>query len=1354
LGAKTECIIDSGCDVKGVVISYDTVKDHGFPTEPCDPFSVQVANGHSVKCDRVIRNAPIKLGKFKDKCDLYVLPIKGLQVVFGSQWLVRRNPVIDWSSGTMTIKRGTIKGTLNKDGTPKPFFATTIFPKKNHSSLSRLTSPLPSQTTECIEEDAQTFKKTLKGSANAFKSRYNKDRLSKDHFRRLNSMQAMYDSCCVAVIRPLKDADQSINIVLPPVSPGEVDRADGQFDRADSFTGADSALRDSLGVQSPPTRRASGNEFEAEILSKFGSPDKDVFPVTLKKGLPVDRPNQQQHFIPLIEGAKPYSRSPFKCSQAELEELKKQLEYYLDQGWIRPSHSPWGAPVLFVPKKNGKIRFCVDYRQLNDRTIKSTYPLPNIENIMENLQGMKYFSKIDLSQGYHQVKVHTDDIYKTAMNTRYGQYEWLVMNFGLTNAPATFMQLLHSIFHDLLDVSMIVFIDDILIFSKTLEEHRKHVDQVLERLWQNQLFANWEKCAFNTDKVDYCGVNVSAKGISVHQDKVQAVSEWPIPKSVRDIRSFLGLAGYYRRFIPNYAAIARPMTALTKKDVTFDFNEDCVKSFETLKERLRNAPVLILPDQTKPYTIVPDSSGYAVGGIIMQEASDGSGLHPIAYVSRQMINAELRYPVNQQELLSIFYICKQFRHLLMNHHVTAHTDHKPLKHLHSQPYVAPRIARWLDFLADFDLLFVPIKGSTNPADHISRRPDYQQNFEKRQAELKALPPPNVSDDDDETVPTISTFSPYQCSSMFSETSNSYCLYSSLFSDAPDYTMASDIMHAEESSYPPWCEPAIVEVNDPLWGDDPTEFCKLCNLEENFESENDLPYNTHEILPDPDFVASIRKGYETDSVATVLFDPTAYKNTMMKANYVVVDSLIYRKVEDHLILYIPHDSTIHKDEVTEYTLREELIRQCHDVPTYGHQGRDRTYELCSRNFYWPGMRRDVAEYVSTCRSCQRAKPRRHKPYGQTRNLETPVDNWQDIAMDFIMDVAKSKSGHNAILVVMDLLSKRAHFLACKIDITAVQTATLFMREIYRHHGLPLKIVTDRDSRFTSKFWVSLFQLLDTRLAMSTPFHPNTDPAERVNQSLEIMLRMYTNDNSTDWDDYLPAVEFAHNNALVSSTGFTPFQLDTGRHPITPASLLTSARARQGRIKSTNQFIAAWRKHIDQARANIDAQKAISKSYRDKGMLPKEFAVGEMVWLSSKHVNYPGKLKKPKFSDLYLGPCEVISVLPNKMAYKLKLPAHIKCHDVQPISRLEPFNISERFEHPERPPDTSTVYSDGSKEYTVEAVVDKRFVKYGRGGRTEYLIKYQGAPAFENEWKKASELKHCKRLVQEYEEAHRV
>jgi hypothetical protein len=292
----------------------------------------------------------------------------------------------------------------------------------------------------------------------------------------------------------------------------------------------------------------------------------DVFPDDLPR-MPPDR--DIELIIELQPGTAPISKRPYRMPPNELAELKIQLQDLLDKGFIRPSASPWGCPALFIKKKDNSLRLCVDYRPLNAVTIKNKYPLPRIDILFDQLAGAKVFSKIDLRSGYHQIKIKPCDIPKTAFSTRYGLYEYLVMSFDLTNAPAYFMYLMNSVFMPELDKFVVVFINDILIYSKTKEDHANHIRVVLQRIRDHRLYAKFSKCEFWLDSVKFLGHTISSEGISVDPTKVQEVMDWKPPTSVHQIRSFLGLEGYYRRFIPDFSKIAKPMTELLKKEVKF-----------------------------------------------------------------------------------------------------------------------------------------------------------------------------------------------------------------------------------------------------------------------------------------------------------------------------------------------------------------------------------------------------------------------------------------------------------------------------------------------------------------------------------------------------------------------------------------------------------------------------------------------------------------------------------------------------------------------------------------------------------------------------------------------------------------
>ncbi|KAH0757840.1 hypothetical protein KY290_021333 [Solanum tuberosum] len=440
------------------------------------------------------------------------------------------------------------------------------------------------------------------------------------------------------------------------------------------------------------------------------------FPEVFPEDLPGVPPEREIDFgIDLLQDTQPISIPPYIMAPAELKELKEQLKDLLDKGFIRPSISPWSAPVLFVKKKDGSLRMCIDYRQLNKVTIKNKYPIPRIDDLFDQLQGASHFSKIDLRSGYHQLRVRDRDIPKTAFRTRYGHYEFVVMSFGLTNAPAAFMDLMNRVFKQYLYLFVIVFIDDIIIYSRNEEEHASHLRVVLQTLKDHQLFAKFNKCEFWLQSVAFLGHIVTSEGIRVDSQKIEAVKQWPRPTSATDIRSFLGLAGYYRRFVEGFSSIASPLTKLTQKKVKFQWSDDCEKSFAELKTRLTTTPVLTLPEGSDGYVIYCDASRVGLGCVLMQRGK------VIAYASRQLKVHEKNYPTHDLELAAVVFTLKIWRHYLYGVHVDVFTDHKSLHFVFTQKELNLRQRRWLEFLKDYDMSVHYHPGKANVvADALSR----------------------------------------------------------------------------------------------------------------------------------------------------------------------------------------------------------------------------------------------------------------------------------------------------------------------------------------------------------------------------------------------------------------------------------------------------------------------------------------------------------------------------------------------------------------------------------------------------------------------------------------------------------
>ncbi|GKC90304.1 putative reverse transcriptase domain-containing protein [Tanacetum coccineum] len=439
----------------------------------------------------------------------------------------------------------------------------------------------------------------------------------------------------------------------------------------------------------------------------------EVFPEDLP-GLPPARPVEFQ--IDLIPGAAPVARAPYRLAPSEIKELSEQLQELSDKGFIRPSSSPWGAPVLFVKKKDGSFRMCIDYRELNKLTVKNRYPLPRIDDLFDQLQGSSIYSKIDLRSGYHQLRVREQDIPKTAFRTRYGHYEFQVMPFGLTNAPAVFMDLMNRVCKPYLDKFVIVFIDDILIYSKNEKEHEEHLKAILELLKKEQLYAKFSKCEFWIPKVQFLGHVIDSRGIHVDPAKIESIKDWASPKTPTEIRQFLGLAGYYRRFIEGFSKIAKSMTKLTQKGIKFDWGEKEENAFQLIKQKLCSAPILALPEGSEDFVVYCDASHKGLGVVLMQREK------VIAYASRQLKVHEKNYTTHDLELGSVVFALKLWRHYLYGTRCTVFTDHKSLQHILDQKELNMRQRHWLELLSDYDCDICYHTGKVNiVADALSRK---------------------------------------------------------------------------------------------------------------------------------------------------------------------------------------------------------------------------------------------------------------------------------------------------------------------------------------------------------------------------------------------------------------------------------------------------------------------------------------------------------------------------------------------------------------------------------------------------------------------------------------------------------
>ncbi|PNY01683.1 retrotransposon-related protein [Trifolium pratense] len=883
----------------------------------------------------------------------------------------------------------------------------------------------------------------------------------------------------------------------------------------------------------------------------------DVFPEDVSD-LPPER--EVEFSIEVVPGTSPISMAPYRMPASELEQLKKQLEELLEKKFIRPSVSPWGAPVLLVKKKDGSMRLCIDYRQLNKVTIKNKYPLPRIDDLMDQLVGACVFSKIDLRSGYHQIRVKAEDIPKTAFRTRYGHYEYSVMPFGVTNAPGVFMEYMNRIFHPYLDRFVVVFIDDILVYSKTEEEHAEHLRIVLKTLQEKKLYAKLSKCDFWLKKVSFLGHVISSGGISVDPSKIDAVLKWGTPESVFEIRSFLGLAGYYRRFIEGFSKLALPLTQLTRKGRAFVWDDTCEKSFQELKRRLTTAPVLILPKPNEPFVVYCDASLMGLGGVLMQNGQ------VVAYASRQLKVHEKNYPTHDLELAAVVFVLKIWRHYLYGSRFEVFSDHKSLKYLFDQKELNMRQRRWLEFLKDYDFELSYHPGKANVvADALSRKSLYMSTLMAKELDL---------------------IEQFRDLSLVCETT-----------------------------------PSSVKLG----------MLKLTN----------------------DFLVEVKNGQKED---LSLVDRLVLINQGKEVDFKVDENGIIRFRERICVPDIPE-------------LKKRILEEGHRSGLSIHPGATKMYQDLKKLFWWPSMKKEIAEFVYACLICQKSKVEHQKPSGLLQPMFVPEWKWDSIAMDFVSGLPRTVKGNDSIWVIVDRLTKSAHFIAFKTGTSIPKLAEMYVDQIVRLHGVPSSIVSDRDPRFTSRFWESLQEAVGTKLRMSSAYHPQTDgQSERTIQSLEDLLRACVLENGGSWDSWLSLIEFTYNNSFHASIGMAPFEALYGRRCRTPLCWHESGES----VVLGPELVQQTTEKIKMIQEKMKASQSRQKSYHDKKRKNVEFNEGDHVFLRVSPTTGIGRaLRSRKLTPRFIGPYQILGRV-GKVAYRIALPPSLSnLHNVFHVSQLRKY-----------------------------------------------------------------------------------